>query len=61
MVENFDPNTIEEEGLRQVFISVMNTWWKTCTPKFKSKPKKSSVCATRIIGSRENKASPASR
>jgi Transposase IS66 family len=24
MVENFDPNTIEEEGLRQVFITLMN-------------------------------------
>src|SRR2546428_5648791 len=24
MVENFDPNTIEDEGLRQVFITLMN-------------------------------------
>jgi Transposase IS66 family len=24
MIENFDPNTIEEEGLRQVFIALMN-------------------------------------
>jgi hypothetical protein len=24
MVENFDPNTIEEEGLRQVVITLMN-------------------------------------
>jgi hypothetical protein len=24
MLENFDPNTIEDEGLRQVFIALMN-------------------------------------
>jgi regulator of replication initiation timing len=24
MVENFDPNTIEDENLRQVFITLMN-------------------------------------
>ena len=24
MVENFDPTTIEDEGLRQVFITLMN-------------------------------------
>ncbi len=24
MIENFDPNTIEEEGLRQVVIALMN-------------------------------------
>jgi len=24
MLENFDPNTIEDEGLRQVFITLMN-------------------------------------
>jgi len=25
MVENFDPNTIEDEGLRQVFITLKNS------------------------------------
>jgi hypothetical protein len=24
MIENFDPNTMEDEGLRQVFITLMN-------------------------------------
>jgi len=61
MLENFDPNTIQDEAVRQVVIDLMNLV-ENLHAKVKSKPKKFNVCATRTIASRENRASlPSSR
>jgi hypothetical protein len=61
MRENFDPNTLEDEGVRQLFITLMNMVENLMAKvQAQAKPKKSNVSETRTLGSKGNKAHPIS-